>query len=139
MATALRAKASLSQTEQIWCALGSPLGYSQKDIQQGGIGIEYRIIAEEPEQNFIPWVGRIDEFRWQQQPWVQMYTQIPTDKSYDIPTDFDPNLALAIVWGQDLQQAKQRGKEFLDTLVLKGQDSKSGPLCSNIIFQITLP
>ena len=88
--------------EQIRCALGSPLGYSQKDIQQGGIGIEYRIIAEEPEQNFIPWVGRIDEFRWQQQPWVQMYTQIPTDKSYDIPTDFDPNLALAIVWGQDL-------------------------------------
>ena len=51
--------------EQIRCALGSPLGYSQKDIQQGGIGIEYRIIAEEPEQNFIPWVGRIDEFRWQ--------------------------------------------------------------------------
>ncbi len=120
--------------EQIRCALGSPLGYSQKDIQQGGIGIEYRIIAEEPEQNFIPWVGRIDEFRWQQQPWVQMYTQIPTDKSYDIPTDFDPNLALAIVWGQDLQQAKQRGKEFLDTLVLKGQDSKGGPLCSNIAY-----
>ncbi len=120
--------------EQIRCALGQPLGYSQKDIKQNGIGIEYRIVAEQPEKNFMPWVGRIDEFRWKQEDWLQVFTQIPTNRSYDIPTDFDPNLALAIIWGENLAQAKTRGKEFLDTLVLKGQDSKGGLLCSNIAY-----
>lgn len=53
---------------------------------------------------------------------------------YDIPTEFDPNLALAIVWGKDLREASQRGKAFLDGLVLEGSNRDGESLKSNVAF-----
>lgn len=120
--------------EQIRTALGEPLGYSQANIATEGIGIEYRLIAEDPENNFTPWVGRIERFSWQPQPWLNVLTHVPTDKPYEIPTEFDPNLALAIIWGKDIEQARERGLSFLDTLRLEGRDSAGEPLKSNVGF-----
>ena len=88
--------------EQIRTGLGQPLGYGQEAIAFDGVGIEYRLIAEDPDNRFTPWVGRIERFSWQEQPWLTMLTHVPTDEPYEIPTEFDPNLALAIVWGKDL-------------------------------------
>ncbi len=121
-------------SEQIRTGLGAPLGYSQDDISFEGLGIEYRIIAEAPENRFTPWVGRISEFRWPKRDWLCMHTHVPTDEPYDIPTEFDPNLALGIIWGKDLREAKERGVEFLDSLVLTGQNTSNEPLQSNIAF-----
>ncbi|MFO7595872.1 MAG: acetyl-CoA carboxylase biotin carboxylase subunit family protein [Desulfocurvibacter africanus] len=120
--------------EQCRVGLGQSIGYAQSDIEFDGVGIEYRIIAEDPDNRFAPWVGRIDEFTWPEQPWLNVYTQVPTDEPYQIPTEFDPNLALAIIKGDDLAQAKQRGLEFLDLLVLRGQDRSGSPLKSNLDF-----
>ena len=120
--------------EQIRMGLGEPMGYTQDDISFEGVGIEYRIIAEDPENRFTPWVGRIDAFSWQDHPWVKVFTQIPTDEPYQIPTEYDPNLALAIVWGKDLQEAKNRGLYFLEKLELQGQDREGNPLRSNLRF-----
>ena len=120
--------------EQIRVGLGAPLGYTQKDVRLEGVGIEYRIIAEDPENKFAPWVGRITAFDWPDFPWLTMHTQVPKDREYEIPTDFDPNLALGIVWGQTLDEAKARGKEFLDTLVLRGENATGESLKSNISF-----
>jgi len=120
--------------EQVRVGLGQPIGYSQAHIALEGTGIEYRIIAEDPDNKFAPWVGRIDEFTWPEQPWLEVYTQVPTDEPYQIPTEFDPNLALAIIKGDSLAQAKQRGVEFLDSLVLKGQDRSGNPLKFNRDF-----
>jgi acetyl/propionyl-CoA carboxylase alpha subunit len=119
--------------EQIRTGLGEPLGYTQEDVTFEGVGIEYRIIAEAPEDRFAPWVGRIDEFRWRDEPWLALHTQIPTDVAYDIPTEYDPNLALAIIWGKDLSEAKARGRGFLDGLTLKGENRQGG-MRSNIAF-----
>jgi len=120
--------------EQIRTALGEPLGYTQDDITFEGVGIEYRIIAEDPENRFTPWVGRIESFGWKAEPWLTMHTHVPTDKPYDIPTEFDPNLALGIVWGADLEEARQHGLSFLDNLVLKGANSSGEALKSNVEF-----
>ena len=120
--------------EQIRIGLGDPLGYTQDDVSFDGVGIEYRLIAEDPDHRFTPWVGRIEAFSWTQQPWISLHTHVPTDKVYDIPTEFDPNLALAIVWGENLEQAKVRGLEFLDTLQLEGQNATGDALRSNINF-----
>lgn len=107
--------------EQIRTGLGEPLGYTQSDITFEGVGFEYRIIAEDPSQRFTPWVGRIEKFHWQDRPWLEMYTHVPTDEPYDIPTEFDPNLALGIVWGKDLAETRVRGLEFLEDLTLVGR------------------
>jgi len=120
--------------EQIRLALGEPMGYTQEDITFEGVGIEYRIIAEDPANRFTPWVGRIDAFEAPVNEWTKTHTQIPQGEPYVIPTEFDPNLALAILWGKDLAQAKQRGMEFLDKLVLSGQDQTGDSLRSNVRF-----
>jgi acetyl/propionyl-CoA carboxylase alpha subunit len=120
--------------EQIRCALGEPIGYTQDDISFDGVGIEYRIIAEDPDNRFTPWVGRIEKFTWKPQPWLSMHTHVPTDKPYDIPTEFDPNLALGIVWGASLDEARQRGLVFLDSLTLQGHDASGDALKSNLDF-----
>lgn len=120
--------------EQIRTGLGQPLGYGQEAIAFDGVGIEYRLIAEAPDNRFTPWVGRIERFSWQEQPWLTMLTHVPTDEPYEIPTEFDPNLALAIVWGKDLDEAKARGREFLDGLVLEGHNAAGDSLKSNVNF-----
>ena len=120
--------------EQIRVGLGEPLGYTQDDISLEGFGIEYRIIAEDPDNRFAPSVGRIEKFGWQEEPWLQMFTQVPTTEPYDIPTEFDPNLALGIVWGASVEEVKTRGVAFLDKLTLQGVDSSGNPLKSNIAF-----
>ncbi len=63
-----------------------------------------------------------------------MLTQIPLDKPYEIPTEFDPNLALAIIWGKDIDEAKARGLSFLDSLQLDGVNGSGEPLKSNVGF-----
>ena len=120
--------------EQIRTGLGQPLGYGQEAIAFDGVGIEYSLIAEDPDNRFTPWVGRIERFSWQEQPWLTMLTHVPTDEPYEIPTEFDPNLALAIVWGKDLDEAKARGREFLDGLVLEGHNAAGDSLKSNVNF-----
>lgn len=120
--------------EQIRIGLGQPLGYGQEGISFEGMGIEYRLIAEDPDNNFTPWVGRIERFQWQDQPWLTMLTHVPRNEPYEIPTEFDPNLALAIVWGKDLAEARARGVAFLESLRLEGQNGAGEPLKSNVGF-----
>ncbi|MDL2306883.1 acetyl-CoA carboxylase biotin carboxylase subunit [Desulfovibrio sp. OttesenSCG-928-C06] len=120
--------------EQIRTGLGEPLGYTQADITFEGMGIEYRIIAEDPDNGFSPWVGKIEDFGWKDRPWLGMHTHIPTDQPYDIPTEFDPNLALGIVWGKDIEEVRKNGLEFLDDLRLDGISATGVKMKSNIEF-----
>ena len=120
--------------EQIRMGLGEPMGFTQSDITFEGVAVEYRIIAEDPANRFTPWVGRIDRFTPPQADWAALHSHVPTDKPYVIPTEFDPNLALAIIWGKDLAEAKARGVDYLDRLKLEGQDQDGNPMKSNIAF-----
>jgi acetyl/propionyl-CoA carboxylase alpha subunit len=63
-----------------------------------------------------------------------VYTHVPLHTSYEIPTEYDPNLALAIIWGADLEQAKQRGITFLEQLQLEGRNASGEPLRSNVEY-----
>ena len=120
--------------EQIRIGLGEALGYRQQDITFDGVAIEYRLIAEDPDKGFAPWVGRIDAFAWKAEPWLYLHTHVPSDAAYLIPTEFDPNLALAIIWGKNLEEAKARGLQFLRTLTLTGKNPAGEELKSNVAF-----
>ena len=124
--------------EQLRLGLGEPLGYTQDDVTFSGVGIEYRIIAEDPADRFTPCLGRIERFDWTPAPWLVVSTQVPTaldgETPYDIPMDFDPNLALAIIWGENLDQARTRGESFLRGLTLAGSDLRGEPLRTNVDF-----
>lgn len=121
--------------EQVRTGLGQPLNYGQDAISTSGLALEYRIIAEDPDNQFSPCVGKIERFRWKKQPWLKLFTHVPVeDLPYEIPTEYDPNLALAIIWGQDRQELIARGLEFLDSLVLEGRNNAGEKLKSNISF-----
>lgn len=122
-------------TEQLRLALGEPIGYTQEDVDFTGVGIEYRIVAENTDSRFTPCAGSINRFRWQEHDWLEVYTQVPLDRDYDIPMEYDPNLALAIVWGKDLEEVKQRGLQFLDEVVLEGTASgTAGDFHTNVAY-----
>lgn len=122
--------------EQIRIGLGEPLGYTQDDVDLDGVSIEYRLIAEDTDNGFAPWVGKIEELAMTSQDWLKFHTHVPQDRAYQIPTEYDPNLALAIIWGKDLSEAKQRGIQFLNDLKLNGVDSSGSAMKSNIPFLI---
>lgn len=122
-------------TEQIRLALGDKLGYTQQDISFHGVGIEYRIVAENTDMRFTPCAGRITKLDWRERDWLEVYTQVPLNDEYEIPMEYDPNLALAIVWGETLDEVKERGLQFLDDLVLEGvAGGKQESFYTNIRF-----
>ncbi|QGY41517.1 acetyl-CoA carboxylase biotin carboxylase subunit [Pseudodesulfovibrio cashew] len=122
-------------TEQLRLALGETLGYSQEDIGFAGMGIEYRLVAENTANRFTPCAGTVTRFEWKDHDWLKVFSQVPTDREYEIPMEYDPNLALAIVWGRDLDEVKRRGLEFLDELVLEGSaGGQTGEFYTNVAF-----
>lgn len=108
--------------EQIRVGLGEDLGYGQDAISFDGFSIEYRIICENPAKNFMPWTGTIEKFAWKNEDWLNVHTHVPSDCNYELPTCFTPNLALAIIWGRNLAEVKERGLSFLNNLVLIGRN-----------------
>jgi len=120
--------------EQIRLALGERIGYSQNDIEFRGSSIEFRIIAEDTHRGFAPWVGTINKFDFPHHDWLAVYTHVPFDRPYPIPSDFDPNLALAIVWGDSMEEAKQRGRQFLAEVGIEGENGAGEPMLTNLPY-----
>ncbi len=120
--------------EQIRMALGERIGYSQDEIRLKGASIELRIVAEDTHRGFAPWIGTINKFKFPQYDWSAVYTHVPTDRPYVIPSDYDPNLALAIVWGDSMQEAKERASRFLNEVVIEGQNASGDPININLTY-----
>ncbi|MFH0808930.1 MAG: biotin carboxylase N-terminal domain-containing protein [Pseudomonadota bacterium] len=120
--------------EQIRLALGQDLGYEQKDVAQKGAAIEFRLVAEDTRRGFTPSSGTIARLNFPAHDWLTVYTHVPTDRPYTIPSEYDPNLALAIVWGEDLTQARQRGLVLLEETVIEGTGAHGQPIETNLDF-----
>ena len=120
--------------EQIRLALGDKLGYDQQKIEFRGASIEMRIVAEDPRRGFAPWIGTINRFDYPQHEWSAVYTHVPSDRPYVIPSDYDPNLALALVWGDTVAEAKERGRRFLQDVVIEGINAAGEPINTNLAY-----
>ncbi|PID74411.1 MAG: acetyl-CoA carboxylase biotin carboxylase subunit [Desulfobacterales bacterium] len=120
--------------EQIRLALGEKIGYRQEDVQFNGAAIELRIVAEDTNRGFSPWIGTIDTFKFPDYPWTTVYSHVPGMRPYPIPSDFDPNLALALVWGDSMDDAKQKAHRFIEETVIRGKDSSGNPIITNLDY-----
>lgn len=120
--------------EQIRLALGERIGFKQRDIMFRGAAIELRIVAEDTRRGFAPWIGTITDFSVPNHDWSAVYTHVPFDRPYTIPSDFDPNLALALVWADSMDEAKQRAALFIDQTVIRGKNSAGGPIITNLNY-----
>jgi len=120
--------------EQIRLALGDRIGYTQHDIVFNGASIELRIVAEDTRRGFAPWIGTIEKFDFPRYEWAAVYTHVPFDRPYMIPSDFDPNLALVVLWGDSIQEAKERASRFMGETVIAGTNSRGEPIITNMEY-----
>ncbi len=120
--------------EQIRSALGEKLGFKQKDVSFEGTSIELRIVAEDVKRGFSPWCGTISRFDFPEEPWARLYTHVPRGRPYSIPTEYDPNLALAIIWGRNTEEAKERAKAFISACNIQGEDSQGRAIVTNLDY-----
>lgn len=120
--------------EQIRLALGEPMGYKQDDIQFNGASIELRIVAENTKRDFAPWIGTITKFDLPSFEWSAVYSHVPATRSYPIPSEYDANLALALVWGHSMDETKNRALEFIEKITIEGKDSSGNDIVTNLDY-----
>ena len=104
--------------DQIRIADGEPLGFTQDDVVLRGAAIECRIAAEDPYNNYLPSLGRIDYVNEPSGPGVRVDSSIFS--GIEIPYFYDPMLAKLICWGADRTQAIGRMKRALHEYVIAG-------------------
>lgn len=120
--------------EQIRLALGEKVGYKQNDVEFRGASIELRIVAEDTNRGFAPWIGTITNFKFPEHDWSAVYTHVPFDRPYTIPSEYDPNLALALVWADTMDEAKKRAARFIEEVRIKGKDSQGKGIITNLDY-----
>jgi acetyl-CoA carboxylase biotin carboxylase subunit len=81
--------------EQIRIAAGLPMSFKQKDIPRMGHAIECRINAEDPQRNFAPSPGVIEELRVPGGPGVRVDSHVYA--GYRIPPNYDSMIGKLIV------------------------------------------
>ncbi len=89
--------------EQIRIAAGHKLGYNQDSIKFNGAAIECRINAEDPDRNFMPCPGKIEQLILPGGPNVRVDTHVYP--GYVIPPYYDSLLAKIIAHGKDRNEA----------------------------------
>ena len=104
--------------EQISIAFGKKLNYEQQQIQINGHAIECRIYAEDPANNFIPSIGRINNYQEPNGPGIRVDSGFNRGDSVSIY--YDPLLAKLLAWGETREQAIQRMSRALDEYVISG-------------------
>lgn len=104
--------------EQIRIAAGEKLSFSQKDVQINGHAIECRITAEDPDKDFAPASGRIDNVVLPGGFGVRVDTHIYP--GYVVPPYYDSLLAKLIVWGKDRSEAIARMSRCLTEFEISG-------------------
>lgn len=110
--------------EQIKMAAGEKLTLQQEDIKLNGHAIEFRINAEDPENNFLPQGGLVKYWQAPGGPGVRVDTHLFS--GYEVPIYYDSLLAKLIVWGRDRKEALARAKRSLNELVLEGPKTTVG-------------
>jgi acetyl-CoA carboxylase biotin carboxylase subunit len=103
---------------QIRIAAGEPLGLSQSDVAIRGHAIEFRINAEDPEHDFRPAAGIVENYLAPGGPWVRMDSHLFT--GYEVPPFYDSLLGKLVVWGPTRAAAIERGRVALAELLVEG-------------------
>ena len=103
---------------QLLIAMGEALPWKQDDIRAWGWAIECRINAEDPEHDFRPSTGIINNYLPAGGPGVRVDSYIYT--GYKVPPFYDSLLGKLIVWAPDRSQAIARMKRALEEHVIEG-------------------
>lgn len=112
--------------EQIRIAAGEPLRIRQEDVKLRGHAIECRINAENPEKNFMPCPGTVEDLHFPGGNGVRIESALYN--GYTIPAHYDSMVAKVIVHGENRQDAIRKMQSALGEVVVDG-------ITTNLDFQ----
>jgi len=104
--------------EQIRIARGEPLSFRQEDLRINGHAIELRVYAEDPENGFLPDIGRLNTYRIPEGEGIRVddgFTQ-----GMDIPIYYDPMLAKLVVHAANRPEAIEKMKLAIHHYIIDG-------------------
>jgi acetyl-CoA carboxylase biotin carboxylase subunit len=104
--------------EQIRIAAGEPLSLKQEDVPMVGHAMEFRINAEDPDQDFMPSPGEISWLDVPGGPGVRIDSAIY--QGYQIPPFYDSMVGKLIVWALTREEAISRARRALREYRLEG-------------------
>ena len=110
---------------QLRIAAGEPLTIQQNDVRWTGSAIECRIYAEDPENNFLPFPGKITYLNEPSGPGIRLDSGVY--QGWNVPYDYDPLLAKLVAWAPDRNTALSRLKRALT-------EYKVGGIRTNLSF-----
>lgn len=102
----------------IQLAEGDKLHFLQEEITFRGYAIEFRINAEDPQNNFMPSFGTVGEYLTPGGPGVRLDTSIYS--GYTIPPNYDSMVGKLIVWALDWEGVVKKARRALDEYYIEG-------------------
>jgi len=105
--------------EQLRLAAGEHLAFDSVELR--GWALECRIAAEDPYNDFLPSLGRVDYVSQPAGPGIRVDSALFA--GCDVSYYYDPMLAKVIAWGHDRDEAVRRMRRALAEFVIVGVDT----------------
>jgi pyruvate carboxylase subunit A len=107
--------------EQILIARGHPLKYRQEDIGINGHAIELRVYAEDPEENFMPSIGKLETYIEPEGKGIRVDSGFV--EGLEVPIYYDPMLSKLISYGKNRMEAIDIMKKAIKQYRISGVKS----------------
>ena len=107
--------------QQIRIARDEKLSFSQEDLTIQGHALELRVYAEDPMDNFLPSVGRLETYVRPSGDGVRVDDGF--EQGMDIPIYYDPMIAKLITYGSSRKEAIAKMKKAISDYKISGPET----------------
>jgi propionyl-CoA carboxylase alpha chain len=104
--------------EQIKIARGEKLSFKQEDLKINGHALELRVYAEDPQNNFLPDIGKLEVY--QKPEGLGIRVDDGFREGMDIPIYYDPMIAKLVVHGTDRTDVIEKMKRAIHDFKIVG-------------------
>jgi len=104
--------------EQIKIARGEALSFTQDDLKISGHAMELRVYAEDPLNNFLPDIGKLQTYITPKGNGVRVDDGF--EQGMDIPIYYDPMIAKLITYGKNREEAIERMVRAIEEYQITG-------------------
>ena len=116
--------------EQIKIARGEEISFKQEDLKINGHAIESRVYAEDPQNNFLPDIGRLERYVRPEGPGVRVDDGF--EQGMDIPIYYDPMIAKLVVHAENRDEARAKMVRAIDEYRISGVKTTL-PFCKYVM------
>jgi len=107
--------------QQIRVARGEVLSFKQEDLSIKGHALELRVYAEDPMNNFLPSVGKLETYRRPHGEGIRVDDGF--EEGMDIPIYYDPMIAKLITYGATRKEAIEKMKAAISDYHIEGPET----------------